>query len=247
MRKFFLGFLVFAIFINLVGCCLSHDYVEIDRKDAACDTDGSIIYMCSNCEEEQTEIIPAVGHALYEETVQEATCTDVGLKQKICSSCGYTEDIEIAISEHNYEYSVTKEPTLEAPGIEKGVCTTCGDVHERELMRLGLTRSNPGVVTVDELVRAIRSNNYDANEKKYNGKWVKITGKVLDADNVAGMTKFYLYGKEGSGLRIICWVDQELWKPFDYRGKTYTFIGQIREVTSVNATEIGNCWIVTDE
>ena len=32
---------------------------------------------------------------------------------------------------------------------------------------------------------------------KYNEQWIEITGKVLDADNVAGMTRFYLYGKSG--------------------------------------------------
>ena len=246
MRKFLAFCLVIATLFSLAGCCLSHDFVEVARNDATCDTDGSVTSKCSNCEEEQTEVIPAVGHSFSEEVVQEATCTTVGLKKKTCSACGHTEDIEIAVLEHNYEYSVTKEPTLADYGIETGVCTMCGDTHEKEIMYLGVTKSNPGIVTVDELVKEIKSD-IDGAKEKYNGKWVQITGKVLSAHNVAGMTSFYLYGeKGGSGLRIVCWVNEEVLKPFDYTGETHTFIGQVREITTVNATEIGDCEIVAD-
>ena len=102
------------------------------------------------------------------------------------------------------------------------------------------------VVTVEELVKDIESD-IDAAKEKYNGKTIQITGKVLSAYNVAGMTSFYLYGtKGGSSLRIICWVNYEVLKPFDYTGETHTFIGQVREITTVNATEIGDCWIISD-
>ena len=101
MRKFLAICLVMAMLCSFAGCCLSHDYVETAHKDASCDTDGSITYKCSNCEEEETEIIPAVGHTFSEETVQEATCTTTGLKKKTCSVCGLAEDIEIAVLEWN--------------------------------------------------------------------------------------------------------------------------------------------------
>lgn len=108
----------------------------------------------------------------------------------------------------------------------------------------GSSRSNPIVVTVSQFASEINSN-ADAAKTKYNGKWVQISGKVLSAHNVAGMTSFYLHGeKGGSGLRIVCWVNEEVLKPFDYRGETHTFTGQVREVTTVNATEIGDCKII---
>ena len=58
---------------------------------------------------------------------------------------------------------------------------------------------------------------------------------------------YFGYGeKGGSGLRIVCWVNEKVLKPFDYTGETHTFIGQVREITTVNATEIGDCEIVAD-
>ena len=56
-----------------------------------------------------------------------------------------------------------------------------------------------------------------------------------------------MYGESGdSGLRIICWVKEEVLKPFDYKGEIHTFLGQVREITTVNATEIGDCEIISD-
>lgn len=108
----------------------------------------------------------------------------------------------------------------------------------------GSSRSNPIVVTASQFVNEIKTNT-DTAKTKYNGKWVQITGKVLSAHNTAGMTSFYLYGeKGGSGLRVVCWVNEEVLKPFDYRGETHTFVGQVREVSTVNSTEISNCKII---
>ena len=108
----------------------------------------------------------------------------------------------------------------------------------------GSSRSVPIVVTASQFVNDINSN-ADTAKTKYNGKWVQITGKVLSANSVAGMTSFYLYGeKGGSGLRVVCWLNEEVLKPFDYRGKTHTFVGQVREVSTVNSTEISNCEII---
>ena len=164
-------------------------------------------------------------------------------QKKTCSVCNKTEEIALEKIEHTYEYTTTKAPTLEEKGIETGTCTVCGDTQEKEISKLG-TKSNPAEVTVSELVAEINADK-DAAKSKYNGKWIKITGKVLSANNVAGMTRFYLYGEHGgSGLRIVCWVNKEVLKPFDYTGETHTFIGQVREITTVNATEIGDCTII---
>lgn len=115
---------------------------------------------------------------------------------------------------------------------------------EKPVAPLGSSRSNPIVVTASQFANEIKSNT-DTTKTKYNGKWVQISGKVLSAHNVAGMTSFYLYGeKGGSGLKVVCWVNKEVLKPFDYKGETHTFIGQVREVSTVNSTEIGNCEII---
>lgn len=141
---------------------------------------------------------------------------------------------------------VTAEPIKEAEKTpETKTSEPVSEVkEEKPVAALGSSRSNPIVVTTSQLVNEITSNT-DAAKAKYNGKWVQITGKVLSAHNVAGMTSFYLHGeKGGSSLKIVCWVNEEVLKPFDYKGETHTFIGQVREVSTANSTEIGNCEII---
>ena len=149
--------------------------------------------------------------------------------------------------EHSYEYTTTQEPTLLDYGLEIGVCGVCGVTEERQIMYLGANRSSPGVVTVEELIAEIETD-IDAAKIKYNEKWIQITGEVVDSYSAAGMTGYFLCGERGgSSLRIICWVDGD--SPFGLslgRGLTLTFVGQVREITIANATEIGDCEIVSD-
>ena len=140
---------------------------------------------------------------------------------------------------------VTEEPIKEAEKLpETKTSEPVPEVKEEKPVAPLGSSSNPIVVTSSQFANEIKSNT-DTTKTKYNGKWVQITGKVLSAHNVAGMTSFYLHGeKGGSGLRVVCWVNEEVLKPFDYRGETHTFIGQVREVSTVNSTEIGNCEII---
>ena len=203
-----------------------------------------IAYKCKECKYEETEAIPATGQTYIEKIVQEASCTSTGITEKTCSVCNKVESVTTEKVPHSYEVTSTKEATLEAPGTEESTCSVCGDIKQKELEKLG-TKENPGKVTVEQLVSEINSNK-DAAKAKYNEQWIEITGKVLDASNAAGMSKFYLYGKSGdSGLRIICWVKEEVLKPFEYQGEIHTFLGQVREITTVNATEIGDCEIIS--
>lgn len=214
---------------------------------ATCSSTGLVERICSICNkvEGDPEIIPTSGHTFTEKIVQEATCASTGLIERTCSVCNKVESVKIEKTPHSYEVTSTTEPTLEAPGVEESTCSVCGDITKKELAILG-TRGNPGKVTVDELVAEINANK-NATKAKYNGKWIEITGKVLDADTVAGMTRFYLYGEHGgTSLRIVCWVNEEVLKPFSYQGEVHTFLGQVREISTSNATEIGDCQIISD-
>ena len=236
--------LTLATIFTLVGCCSNHAMEKFNEEPATCEADGLITYKCPDCNEEETEVIPATGHKYDEKVIQEATCAATGLIEKTCSVCNKTESITTEKASHTYEVTSTKEATLEAAGVEESTCTVCGDVKQQELAKLG-TQDNPGKVTIEELVSEIKSNK-DAAKAKYNEQWIEITGKVLDADNVAGMTRFYLYGEHGgSSLRICCWVNEDMLKPFEYQGEVHTFLGQVREITTVNATEIGDCTIIS--
>jgi hypothetical protein len=103
----------------------------------------------------------------------------------------------------------------------------------------------PLVVTVEEFVYEINSD-IDAAKDKYNGKWIEITGRVTDYSRYNGgsMSGYYLYGEYGKeGLRIVCWQNKEDNTQFAKVGCTCTCLGIVREVTTVNATEIADCHI----
>ena len=111
---------------------------------------------------------------------------------------------------------------------------------------IGSSKNNPYVLTVTELVKEIETD-INTAKAKYNGKWVKITGEITDTSSGGGIYGYYLYGKRittgYSGLRIICWCDNGPYSG-SVLGDTQTFLGQIREITTFNATEIGDCEIV---
>jgi hypothetical protein len=105
---------------------------------------------------------------------------------------------------------------------------------------IGESSANPIVISVDELVSEINTD-IDAAKAKYNGKWVEITGKITFVSDSAGMTGYYLHGEKGEeGLKITCWVYDENAVNLSV-GDTATFLGAMREVTTFNNTEIGDC------
>ena len=237
--------IVLAVICGLAGCCSDHNLEVVTQTPATCEEDGLLVRKCKECDYEETDVIPAIGHAFAEKIVKEASCASEGMVEKSCSICNKIETVNIDKTPHSYKITSFTEATFENFGIEESACTVCGDIKQKELAKLG-TKENPGKVTIEQLVNEINTNK-DAAKAKYNEQWIEITGKVLDADNVAGMTRFYLYGEHGgSGLRICCWVNEDMLKPFEYQGEVHTFLGQVREITTVNATEIGDCQIISD-
>ena len=243
MKKLILVCFLVSIAFALSSCCISHELSISVQEAATCEADGQIVRTCANCDYMETEILPASGHSIKEDVVQAASCTETGLLKKQCTKCGQTETVVIDMISHAYEYTTTNKPTLDKAGEEIGVCSRCGNELTRQLSELGLTKYNPGVVTVSELVSDIKSNMNKAKER-YNEKWIQITGTVKSVYSVGRLTGFYLYGnREDTGLRIICWVTDAQYGR-ETVGKTLTFLGQVREITTVNATEIGDCKIV---
>lgn len=186
-----------------------------------------------------------VSHNYVETVRKEATCSDEGIVEYECSNCGETKKEVIPLSAHDYEYIVAKEATLEHSGVEKGTCKVCGYVQEREIKPFGSEKSNPIVVSLEVLVEEINSDT-DAAKAKYNDKWIKITGTVKKVYSSGGLNGHYLYGDRGdSGLRIICWTDGKIGGQ-SLAGEEVVFVGQMREVTTFNATEIVDCEIASN-
>ena len=244
----FLSMLGGIVLFTIIGVATfqecEHNWETIENVTATCTDSGRTVVACSLCDSEETTTIPATGHSFTEEIIEVATCSATGMTKKTCSICNKIEEIVIDKVEHTYEYATTKAPSLEENGIETGTCSVCGDIKEIEISKLG-TKANPGIVTVKELVADI-DKDIDAAKAKYNGKWIKITGKVTQVVDGGIMTGYYIYGKRGdNGLRIVCWRDGDIFSG-SVVGNTYTFLGQVREITTFNATEIGDCTIIED-
>ena len=93
-----------------------------------------------------------------------------------------------------------------------------------------------------ELAAEINSNK-EKSGQKYNGQQIEITGTISDISDGGTMMGYYVHGKRGdSGLRIICWVDKTA-DPDLGIGDNVVFEGILREVSTVNATEIAFCKI----
>lgn len=112
-----------------------------------------------------------------------------------------------------------------------------------DYVTLGESRDNPFILTADELADEI-SEDIDAAKEKYNDKWVMITGTIQDTSDGGVMYGYYLYGKRSTtgyrGLSIMCWCDDGPYSG-SVIGDTQTFLGKLREITTVNVTEIAEC------
>ena len=60
-----------------------HKWVQFSKEDATCTQDGKIHYVCSYCERDYFETLPALGHSMGPwQTVRAATCTQAGLEER---------------------------------------------------------------------------------------------------------------------------------------------------------------------
>lgn len=80
-------------------------------KEAICEEDGKIIYLCQICGRVQNEVtIKAPGHDYKEEILKNATCVEVGQVKKVCSVCGDEVIEDIPLTKHTwneYAYDAT--------------------------------------------------------------------------------------------------------------------------------------------
>ena len=103
----------------------------------------------------------------------------------------------------------------------------------------------PFVVTVDEFACEIKAD-VNAAKDKYDGKWIKITGKVTDYSRYSSssLNGYYLQGKyDKEGLKIVCWQNGEADLQFTKVGCMCTCVGRVSEISTINTTEIVDCQI----
>jgi len=116
---------------------LEHDFLDPVIVDATCTTAGSKTGTCSICDDDDVEVIPALGHDWgdWEETTP-ATCTVAGVEtrncKRDCEEAGATETRTIGALGHDWgDWEETTAPTCTVAGIETRSCTVCGATDTR--------------------------------------------------------------------------------------------------------------------
>lgn len=119
-------------YVNEAG----HDYTSEITYEATCTSDGLITYICKDCTEKKTAILPATGH-IYETTEVTPTCETDGYALHKCKICGLSyKDTYVDKLEHSYEEIETKQPTCLATGTKEYKCEYCEDSYSQVLSKL---------------------------------------------------------------------------------------------------------------
>lgn len=94
---------------------------------ATCELEGVQKRVCTVCEKEETERIPA-GHKWSEwEVTKEVDCLNDGIEARKCSQCDKEETKTIeSVGEHTWGEPVIEEATCGEDGSEYKKCTECG-------------------------------------------------------------------------------------------------------------------------
>ncbi len=116
------------------GCY--HNWIEIKRNQPSCSKKGNVIYKCSGCQQEKTEILEKASHTEIIVEGLEPTCAKSGYSKSVrCSVCGYVivaAEYIAATGKHNEVYVEQREATCTRNGHTDGIkCSTCGKYIEQ--------------------------------------------------------------------------------------------------------------------
>lgn len=125
-------------------------------KLPTCMQTGERTYTCSECGEETTETIPALGHAMDAGTVTPATCGKAGEKTFKCkrTGCTYTTTEIIPALEHAWNTgTVTTAATCAKAGVKTFKCKNgCGETKTEAIPKLAAHSYGQGVKVSDATV-----------------------------------------------------------------------------------------------
>ena len=114
--------------------CKTHTFGDWEiTEDATCTEKGSKIRVCSVCEYEEVEEIPALGHDIADDdwfVDYNATCVDDGRMAAYCARCGeFVYKTIPATGNHDFsDWKTTKPATCTATGTKTRTCSVCGKV-----------------------------------------------------------------------------------------------------------------------
>ncbi len=92
---------------------------------ATCTTTGTAQRICLDCNEPETQTIPANGHK-HVENINDATCGTAGSKTITCENCDYNEVITIPATDKHQMQSQVTTPATCIDGVMTHECGICG-------------------------------------------------------------------------------------------------------------------------
>ena len=200
MKKIIAVCLAMVSVVALAGCCIVHSFVEGERTEAGCITEGTITYRCSICRKEENEIIPAIGHNFVEDHVKEETCTEAGERVEKCTICGEMKT-EIIEPHHNYEETVVLKPKCEKEGKAELVCSYCGDSQEKVVPATGHTWGEETITTEPKCEKEGKARLTCTECGKKENKTIEATGHSwIDATCIDAKTCSTCKKTEGEAL-----------------------------------------------
>ena len=101
---------------------------------ATCITDGERSFVCDNCNQPFTEVLPATGHNLTVKEHKDATCIEKGYDIQVCSVCKeeFRTELEIDPSAHQYDEGKVIEPNCSRDGYTLYTCKLCGSTKRED-------------------------------------------------------------------------------------------------------------------
>lgn len=119
---------------------LGHSYFAADSKDANCEEDGYIVWVCNrDSSHTYTEVLKATGHAFENTEYVDSTCTEDGYYiSGVCNTCGVDLAGKIIPAKgHDYQVVDSKAETCTEDGYEVYECSRCDSSYTKTLEATG--------------------------------------------------------------------------------------------------------------
>ena len=218
-----------------------HQWVESDRTDATCTTDGSISYACTvtNCKETKQEVLTKLGHSYDAGTVKKpATCKETGTFVYTCTrvGCGNTKEEELAIIPHTVVTDLAVPATCTEDGLSEGShCSACGDILVAQQV---LPATGHVVVEVKDKAATYFENGAEAGTycsvclaSLSGGAILPMLVMAAPTVKASGTTAVKLSWKKVSGAK-----GYEIWRAYEMDGE-YTLVKTITSGSTVSYTD----------
>lgn len=105
----------------------NHEQIQVSADEKSS-------FVCDNCGQPFTEVIPASGHSLTQKEHKDATCQEKGYDIQVCSVCQeeFRTELDIDPTAHQYDEGKVIEPTCSRDGYTLYTCTRCGSTKRED-------------------------------------------------------------------------------------------------------------------